>query len=234
MRRRLAAGLLGLCTAAAFAGCQRSEVQSFEGECVEELVWRGVDWAGHPHRPAFGERLGRTKTLACGKPFQGVTIHRILGIDPSVAIAVKRDEPGGRRRYLSLGPGYVVQSPEHPFHRVVYGSDDLPDAYEDQICRGKRTVLARVTRAPLGDERWLTVRAARSKDARFVQGRGVRGVLSIDAGTAVEELERGGIPYVERGERLRLVLRACRGGPQADEGLRGLDSLVVVRMARAD
>ena len=48
-------------------------------------------------------------------------------------------------------------------------------------------------------------------------------MLSLDAGTVIEGLERGGIPYVERGERLRLALRACQGGPQADEGLRGLD-----------
>ena len=67
-----------------------------------------------------------------------------------------------------------------------------------------------------------------------MNGRRVRGVLSLDAGTVIEGLERGGIPYVERGERMRLVLRACRGGAQADEGLSGLDWLVVVRMARAD
>ena len=216
--------------AALAVGCQEGPL-AFEGDCEERLFWRGAEYAGHPQRPALTELLGHTTTRACGKPHEQVEVYRIGRVDPSVAIGIRREQPGGRRRFLGLGPGYIVQSPRHPFHRVVYESDELPDAYDGQVCRRPRAVDARVIRTPMGDERWLTVRAVAPDDRRYVQGRGVRGVLSIDAGTVIDGLDRGGIPYVKSGQRLRLQLRACRGGPQAEEGLRGLAWLVVVGMS---
>jgi hypothetical protein len=233
MRRALTVGLVSVGLAAVLAlGC-RDGAPKANGDCVERLMWRGAEYAGHPHRPAMTEQLGRTTTIACDEPFEEVSIYRIPDVHPSVAVGVRRDRPGGRRRFLGLGPGYIVQSPRHPFHRVVYESDELPNAYDGQVCRRPRAVDARVIRTPMGDERWLTVRAVAPDDRRYVQGRGVRGVLSIDAGTVIDGLDRGGIPYVKSGQRLRLRLRACRGGPQAEEGLRGLAWLVVVGMSSA-
>ena len=77
------------------------------------------------------------------------------------------------------------------------GYADELHAYDGQVCR-RRAVDARVIRTPMGDERWLTVRAVAPDDRRYVQGRGVRGVLSIDAGTVIDGLDRGGIPYVKQ------------------------------------
>jgi hypothetical protein len=227
--RALAAGLLACATAAGLA-CGAREPEA-EGDCVERLFWRGVEYAGHPHRPAFAERLGATTTRACGKPHQRVAIHRVRDVHPSVAIAVKRDEPGGRRRFLALGPGYVVQSPRHPLHGVLFGSDERPAPYRGLVCRSPRTLTARVVRAPLGEERWVRVRGMRPGDRRFLRGRNVDGNLSIFADSVIEGLDRGDIPYVEAGKRVRLALRACRGGPAAEEGLRGLTFLVVDRMS---
>jgi hypothetical protein len=227
MRHVITLGLLAL-AAGLVGACGAQEQQLAEGDCVEELVWRGGQWAGHRHRPPLAERIDRTTTLACGKPYARVSIHRIPGVDPSVAVGVRRR---GERSYLALGPGYVVQSPRHPFHRVLYGSEERPRPYDGLTCRGPRALVARVSRAPVGDERWLTVRAERPRERRFLRGRNVGGNLSIFAATAIDGLDRRGIPYVERGRRLRLTLRACRGGAAAEDGLRGLAFLVVDRMS---
>jgi hypothetical protein len=42
--------------------------------------------------------------------------------------------------------------------------------------------------------------------------------------------DRGGIPFVEAGDRFGLLLRVCGYGPEAPQGLRGLAKLVVVRL----
>ena len=159
-----------------------------------------------------------------------MSIHRIAGVDPSEAVGVRRR---GKRSHLALGPGYVVQSPRHPIHRVLYGTDERSRPYDGLICRRPRTLLARVSRAPVGDERWLTARAERPRDRGFLGGRNVRGNLSVFAASAIEGLDRRGIPYVARGQRLRLTLRACRGGPAGEDWLRGLAFLVVDRTSAA-
>jgi hypothetical protein len=229
--RMLVASLLMLATAAAIA-CDAKGPEA-DGDCLERLFWRGVEYAGHPHRPVFAERLGMTSTRACGEPHERVTIYRIRGVHPSVAVAVRRKQPGGRRRYLALGPGYFVQSPRHPLHRVLFGSDARPAPYGGLVCGSPRTVTARVVRVPLGEERWLTVREQRPGDRRFLLGRNVGGSLSIFADSIITGLDRGGIPHVKRGQDLRLVLRACRGGPASEDWLRGLAFLVVDRMSDA-
>jgi hypothetical protein len=130
----------GLAVAAALAaGC--GEGADLQGDCEERLVWNGHDYGGTRARPPLGERLGRTATLGCGgEPNRRVTIFGIRGVSPSVAIAVR---PDGEPRFLGLGPGYIVESPRHPLHRAVFGSDDEPDAYKGQRCRTPRSVLAR-------------------------------------------------------------------------------------------
>jgi hypothetical protein len=55
----------------------------------------------------------------------------------------------------------------------------------------------------------------------------------LDVRSVLKGVDRGGVPFVKAGDRLRLVLRACVYGPQAPDGLRGLHKLIVVRLARA-
>jgi hypothetical protein len=84
----------------------------------ERLVWKGQDYGGDRYKPPLGERLGWTATLGCkGEPNRQVTIFKVRGVSPSIAIAVK---PDGQRRFLGLGPGYIVESPRHPLHRAVF------------------------------------------------------------------------------------------------------------------
>jgi hypothetical protein len=217
----------GLAVAAALAaGC--GEGADLQGDCEERLVWNGHDYGGTRARPPLGERLGRTATLGCRRePNRRVTIFGIRGVSPSVAIAVR---PDGERRFLGLGPGYIVESPRHPLHRAVFGADDAPDAYKGQRCRRPRSVLARALTTPVYETRSLTVAAERRADRPYLRGHGVRGIVSFDAGSVIEGFDRGGVPFIKAGDRLRLVLRACKYGPQASPGLRGLDRLVVVRL----
>lgn len=112
MSRRLAlwVTVLGCATV---TGCAE-QVGDMDGECVERLVWKGQDYGGDRYKPPLGERLGRTATLGCkGEPNRQVTIFKVRGVSPSIAIAVK---PDGQRRFLGLGPGYIVESPRHPLH----------------------------------------------------------------------------------------------------------------------
>jgi hypothetical protein len=217
----------GLAVAAALAaGC--GEGADLQGDCEERLVWNGHDYGGTRARPPLGERLGRTATLGCGgEPNRRVTIFGIRGVSPSVAIAVR---PDGEPRFLGLGPGYIVESPRHPLHRAVFGSDDAPDAYEGQRCRRPRSVVARAVTTPVYEDKPLKVAAARRADRPYLRGRGVRGQVSFDAGSAIEGFDRGGVPFIEAGDRLRLLLRACTYGPEADPGLRGISKLVVARL----
>jgi hypothetical protein len=216
-----------LACAALASGCGRDEA-GLVGECVERLVWKGRDYGGLRHQPLLGERLGRTATLGCaGEPLHRVTIFEVRGVSPSIAIAV---QPVGRRRYVGLGPGYIVESPRHPLHRAAYGGEDEPDHYADHHCRRPRTLPVRVLTTPVYETKWLRVGAERTADRRYLRGGNVGGILSIDARSELEGLDREGVPYIEAGDRLRAVLRACVAGPEAPPGLRGLNKLIVVRI----
>jgi hypothetical protein len=197
-------------------------------DCVERLVWDGHDCAGTRERPPLGARLGRTATLGClGEALRRVTIFAVRRVDPSVAIVVR---PDGDRRFLGLGPGYIVESPRPPLHRAIFGSDDEPDAYRDQRCRRRRAVLARAVTTPLYEKRPLSVTSERPADRRYLRGDGVHSVVSFDAWSAIKGFDRGGVPFIEAGDRFRLLLRACTYGPAAPPGLGGIDQRIVVRL----
>jgi hypothetical protein len=219
----------GFVVAVLAAGCD-SYSSEMDGDCVERLVWQGHDWGGTRGRPPLGPRLGRTATLGCsGEPARQVTIYGVRGVDPSVAIAV---QPHGSHRWLGLGPGYIAESPRHPLHRLLFGAHE-PDEYVDQVCRRPRSLPARARTTPIYEGRPLRVAAERPADRRYLRGRNVGGVLTLDVRSVLKGVDRGGVPFVKAGDRLRLVLRACVYGPQAPDGLRGLHKLIVVRLARA-
>jgi hypothetical protein len=218
----------GLVVAVLAAGCE-SYSSEMEGDCEERLVWQGHDWGGARGRPPLGARLGRTWTRGCGdERNERVTIYGVRGVDPSVAIAV---QPRGTHRYLGLAPGYIVESPRHPLHRLLFGAHE-PNEYADQICRRPRSVPARARTTPIYQGRPLRVAAERSADRRYLRGHNVDGVLAFDVRSVLDGVDRRGVPFVKAGDRLRLVLRACVYGPQAPDGLRGLHKLIVVRLER--
>jgi hypothetical protein len=142
-----------------------------------------------------------------------------------VAIVVESKDQG---RYVGLGPGYILESPRHPMHRIVFGSDQQPDELGDKRCGRAQSVMVRVLKTPIYEQKWLTVTSRRPADRRFLREDGVRGVLSVDAGARFKGLDRKGVPYIERGDRLRMAIRPCEYGPDAEPGLRGLDFRVVV------
>jgi hypothetical protein len=211
----------------AAVGCQNAEL---EGDCLERLVWKGQEYGGLRGRPPAGESLGRTWTYACKERHQRVRIRRLIGVHPSIGVAV---QPRGRHRYIGLGPGYIVESPRHPMHRAAFGSDNEPDEYEYQRCHAPRTVPARALATPIHENRALTVAAERRRHTGYIEGRGVQGVLSFDARSVVEGFDRHGVPHIRAGDRFRARLRACRYGRDAPDGLRGLAKLIVVRVTRS-
>jgi hypothetical protein len=217
------------------AGCEdasESTTGGSTGDCAERLVWQGREYAGLRHRPPLGEPVGTT-TLRCdGEPSSRVQFLRLKGVDTSVAIGVR---PKGKPRlvggpYVGLGPGYVVQSPRHPFHRAVFGADDEPDEYQGRRCDPPRTVLARALNTPLADRRGLVVAAERPSDQTYLNADFVRGSVSFDVSSEIRGFDRGGVPYVERGDRFRLRLRACVLDAGSDD--KGSRRLVVVRLDR--
>ncbi len=209
------------------AACSDPEL---EGDCVERLFWKGREYDGLRSKVEPGPLVGRAASFACGEHLGTVALRRVPGVRPSIAVVVS---PRGQRSYVGLGAGYLIESPAHPFHDEMVGSMwNEPDRYDLQRCGPPRDVPARALRTPLPIERPLQVAALRAKDRRYVTGRGVQGILTMDARTEIaDRLDRLGVPYVEAGDHVRLRLRACRFTRQAEPGLRGLAQLNVVRVA---
>jgi hypothetical protein len=195
------------------AGCGGAgERPRFEGDCVARVTWRGVDYASAGSRfkapVGFGPRIGKAAIRACpDDPVLPVRAMSIRGVAPAVAIGLEGKE---WPRSLWLAAGYIGESPRHPLHRAIYGSDRKPDATAGYRCEAPRTLRARVTRAPQYQRDPVHVVARRAGDTPFLTDGDADGLVTLDAHTRIAGLTRHVIPYVHAGDRVRLVLRACR------------------------
>jgi hypothetical protein len=229
--------LLGICalTGLLASGCGGAgERPRFEGDCMARVTWRGVDFASAGSRfkapVAFGPRIGKAAIRACpGDPVLPVRAMSIRGVAPDVAIGLEGNE---WPRSLWLAAGYIGESPRHPLHRAIYGSDREPDATAGYRCEASRSLRARVAGAPQYQREPLHVIARHARDTPFLTGGDADGLVALDAHTRIDGLTRHGIPYVHAGERVRLVVRACRAIHEHPDA-RGDRLLVVDRLGRA-
>jgi hypothetical protein len=178
-------------------------------------------------QPAFGRPLGTGRMPGCGTdPATTLDVYALEGVEPEVAVGA---EDGEGQRSVWLAPGYVIESPQHPLHEAVYGSAGEPDADAGFDCEGPRSLAADALNTPRIAEP-LQVKAADAEIDRYLQARGVLGTLSFDARSAISGAEKGGIPFIEDGSQLALVVRRCRGTAESGEW-QGEHRLVVDRLS---
>jgi hypothetical protein len=217
------------------AGCGGGGVpQAFEGDCVARVTWRGVDYASAGSRfkapVAFGPRIGDAAIRACpDDPVLPVSALSIRGVSLEVAIGLEGKE---WPRSLWLAAGYIGESPRHPLHRAIYGSDHEPDETAGFRCEAPRALRARVAGAPQYQRDPLHVVARHARDTPFLTDGNADGLVTLDAHTRIAGLTRHGVPYVEAGDRVRLVIRACRAIRELPDAI-GDRLLIADRLGRA-
>jgi hypothetical protein len=203
-------------------------------DCAYPLLWNEVRYEAGIDLPAssrLGPDMGPGVVLGCGSqelgyyPDEDVRVREIEGVHPSVAVAAQIK--GADRPIVWLGHGYLVESPRHPLQAAIAKSSGL-DGHEGFTCSESRTTTARVLSTPAPGES-LKIRADDPQVEALLTAPGTHRLVSIEADTAVSGLERHGVPYVERGDELVLVVRVCDGG-ENEPGLAGLRLLIADRL----
>lgn len=174
--------------------------------CVALLEWQDATyWGGQTGEVELGESLGEATEPGCAdtggaeSPEREVEVFAIEGVDPAIAFAARPD-------FVFLAAGYVLESPTHPLHELVYGREG-PPAPPEKRCGNPATAEATAVESAAYGLIFRVTNVA-GGDAVFRQT-GEREVV-FDAETAFRGLERNGVPYVAAGERFELRARPCK------------------------
>jgi hypothetical protein len=227
LRRVAACSLLAL----AAAGCDVGNPAMNDGDCAAHFTWNGVEYGGVANASVedLGDgTIGPSVVRGCpNDPPLDVTVHRVRGVDPSVAVGVAYDtEPG----HMTIWghPGYVIESPLHPLHRAAYRTDDRPAATRiGYRCDEPRRFRVRVVAVQWPGGIPMKVRPLRKADRAYLLGDGMAGDVNLYAGSDLRVERRHGIPFVAIGDRGTVVLRDCVGTREAGPGFEGLRTFVV-------
>lgn len=200
-------------------------VAEVAGSCISMVVWNGTRYTGgvgELYAPVrFGEPLGTGFVPACNDTNLSdeedvpVTIVPIADVSPQVAVGAL----GTESPYFA--PGYLVQSPAHPLHDAVYRRD--PDETQGFRCDEPRAIGGRVDFTP-GFGTVIRVRGLGEASASLLRPHD--NLVFVDAATEYSGLNRDGIPFLEEGIELSLVVSPCEGGG-------GARKLVVASMTPA-
>lgn len=176
--------------------------------CVPLLEWQGATYlGGQPGKVELGESLGEATEPGCAdtggaEPSASeVEVFAIEGVDPAVAFATRPD-------FVFLAEGYVLESPAHPLHELVFEQDE-PDERRGWRCGRPVTVEARAS-GPATYGLIFRVTDVAGGGAIFRAARDVE--ISLDAETQFAGLNRHGVPYVAEGDRFRLTASSCSRG----------------------
>jgi hypothetical protein len=158
------------------------------GSCIAMVTWRGDDYVGHRLRVAPGAKPSPQAIVpACNDAGQNdpdtkTGVRRVKGVDPRAAITTGDDT-------VYVNSHTFPELKSHPLHRRLH----YPDKPRKRS--GKRCTV--VGTAHPGPGRM------------FIRNRD--GVTYIDVAVDTEiTLERGGIPYIARGEEIKVTGRPCR------------------------
>jgi hypothetical protein len=186
-----------------------------------------------PTSAQLGASLGTGTVLGCGDasavliPDERVTVRRVKGINPSVAVAATLE--GSTEPLIWLGRGYVLENPRHPLHEAAagFGLGEPPD--DSYACGAPLETRARALSTPRQNFP-LEVQAEDPAVESLLTEAGTQRVVSLTTDTGITGLERHGVPYIERGDEFTLVLRAC-DGVESEPGVAGLRLLYADRLA---
>jgi len=189
-----------------------------QGDCAFGVEYRGAFYPGAT--PVKGEAIEQGRPLDGGRypgcddfivvgpdgkrqneppPSTPADLVRVEGVRAAIAVAV-RDDPGA-----FLAPGYLAGVRSHPLHTAFYAKPS-----RRPCARG-----ARVTRSgtlpfqPGFGKRLVLERGSRETDLEVEPSTRIRGVRT-----------RAGLPYFDRGDRLRVTGRRCSANRLVAEVIR--------------
>jgi hypothetical protein len=185
------AALIAMTAAAFTSGCSLNgdgrEAGSTQS-CASAVEWNGNVYFGNALAMPRGPRVGTGTVPSCesGDAPRRVSLDRVRGINPSVAVAV-----AGDRDTVFLAEGFFPELASHPVHSAI---------------QRRRGPLPGPRRCRRRFEETGTVTAVRP-----VQVRSRRGTVAIalHADTRVTGFLRAGEPYLQSGDRIVVHGRIC-------------------------
>ena len=107
--KRVAIALAGAAVVVALTACGSSDSAS-DGDCNARIEYQGSTYRTHNLVKASAEAeetsLGRGDVVGCdGDPVDQISVHRVVGVEPDVAIAVTGAEWRGTYVLEGTGPG---------------------------------------------------------------------------------------------------------------------------------
>ena len=152
------------------------------------VKWNGDIYVGNALKMPRTARVGTGVIPPCepGDAARRVALHRLRGVDPSVAVAVAGDDDS-----VFLAEGFLPQLESHPVHDAIERrSGPLP---APRRCRGEFAAAGTVTSVQP-----LLLRSRRGEVAISLHGR-----------TRVTGFLRAGEPYLQAGDRITVRGRVC-------------------------
>jgi hypothetical protein len=209
-RRIWGAGALASCVIVSWTTACGSEQQMSVGEdgCEEVLLWTDGEYDGVSTSDVRrGEQLSDGALLACGSSkSQSVRVYEITGVSPSIAISTRSspDSPDASEAIVWLARGYLLTN-EHPFHALMQADGQL-GSYE---CGPARSLKVEILETPAGVDGYVRAGSEDASASEYLDKERVNGILHIDQHTAFNVRERDGVPFLQAGDRVTVVVREC-------------------------
>jgi hypothetical protein len=184
--------LATLCLVA--VGCGEQDELGESGACASGIVLNGDLYVGMAipgPDPKAGPPVDGGIEPACndsGPPFESdreIGLREVPGVPPEVAVY-----PEWEISTTYVNAGYRTELPSHPLHDRIHGSGDRPRHRP----RGRRCRLD-------GEVVSMFAPAIRTGDRRLG--------FSVDVRTRIDGFDRGGLPYLKRGDRVRIHGYGC-------------------------
>jgi hypothetical protein len=193
MPRLVRALVLGALLGALLGGSARTD-------CAQAVEWRGQDYQAVADATAtlslarrIGEGVNPCGDPACAGQRERLTVLRIEGVRPDVAVGVEEDAA------VYAARGYFIQQRSHPLHGALHDSRERRHQRQRRACDGAADHVGTVTESPLFELRV------------DVEGADEPLAPQIDFRTRFVGLERNGLAYVAEGTRVRVRTLSCAG-----------------------
>jgi hypothetical protein len=172
----------------ALGGSTREPARS--SSCASAVQWNGNTYFGNSLAMPHGRRVGTGTIPPCenGGTARRVSLNRLRGVNPTVALAVAGDHDT-----VFLAEGFFPQLASHPVHEAIQRrSGPLP---RPRHCRNQFERTGTVTAVQP-----LLLRSGRDDVA-----------IELYADTRITGFLRAGEPYLQVGDRIIVRGRVCAG-----------------------
>lgn len=182
--------VIALSAAAVIGGCSLGGGGETDAtsSCASAVRWNSDIYFGNQIRMPRAARVGTGVIPPCdsGDTPRRVALHRLRGVDPTVAVAVAGDDDT-----VFLAEGFFLQLAGHPVREATERRRGPPTG--PRRCSGEFAQTGTVTAVQP-----LLLRSRRGEVA-----------ISLHARTRVTGFLRAGEPYLQIGDRLTIRGRVC-------------------------